>query len=347
MTASAQASWTQAAGAAARTGTRDGVIDTLRGIAILMVIGIHSLPKAEGSALVVALDAALRPCVPIFLFVSGFLTASSGQVPLAKRLRRALEPYTIAFIGAYAFMAAENPAMDHRPVVAIARYVLAYVFVYYYVFVYIGCTLALWTLTVSAGHGRGRERRLAFLLAVSIVFGLVCGAYLDPLLQRLGASPSLIDEARLRDLPFWFAFMAAGMLAGLFRGEDVFGAYRYPLAAMALAAYGLYAAIRIAGIGDAAAYDSLAFFLYALLVCLALLGFRPDWSALAALGAASYFVYLWHIFVIMALRNVPALQVHPAISTGVEFVAALSASAALVWLLRQLAPPRVAHGLGV
>jgi peptidoglycan/LPS O-acetylase OafA/YrhL len=346
MTVSAEAAWPPNVRTGTPTRARDGVVDTMRGIAILMVIGIHSLPKADGAAYITAIDAALRPCVPIFLFVSGYLTAQSGAVPLAKRLRRALGPYTVAFIAAYVLMAVDNPAMDHRPAVAVGRYVFAFVFVYYYVFVYVGCTVMLWAAVVLAGEGRQRTQRLALLLMLTIVAGLACGAYLDPLLHRLGVSESLIEEARLRDLPFWFAFMAIGGLAGLFRAGDLFRAWRYSLAGAVVAAYAIYAAVRIAGIGDAAAYDSLVFFLYAALLCVTLVGFAPDNAALALLGSASYFIYLWHIFVIVVLRQIPALQAQPLLASIVEYAAALSVSAALVLLLRRLMPPRIVHGLG-
>src|SRR5438552_16924208 len=109
--------------------SRDAGIDTMRGIAILMVIGIHSLQQPLGSW-AIPIDASLRPCVPIFLFASGYLTAQSGRVPLRKRLKATLIPYTLAFVTAYIYMARHNPAMDHRPVTTVARYVLAYAFVY-------------------------------------------------------------------------------------------------------------------------------------------------------------------------------------------------------------------------
>src|SRR5882724_10422245 len=80
----------------ASVSSRDVAIDTMRGIAILMVIGIHSLQQPLSSWQTLA-DAPLRPCVPIFLFASGYLTARSGRVPLWKRLKAALVPYAIAF----------------------------------------------------------------------------------------------------------------------------------------------------------------------------------------------------------------------------------------------------------
>ena len=132
--------------ARAPAGSRDQVIDTMRGIAILMVIGIHSLPQPLDTTWTVAIDAALRPCVPIFLFASGYLTALSGRAPVGKRLKAALIPYVIAFAAAYVYMSLHNPAMDHRVTTTLARFGLAYVFVYYYVFVYVGCTAMMWLI---------------------------------------------------------------------------------------------------------------------------------------------------------------------------------------------------------
>ena len=197
--------------------SRDIGIDTMRGVAILMVIGIHSL-RQPLNAWETVTDAVLRPCVPIFLFVSGYLTALSGQVPLWKRLKAAVIPYAIAFVAAYIYMALHNSAMDHRPTTALARFVLAYAFVYYYVFVYVGCTAVLWLgssgLPLPAGP---LDPRLVALLILAILLGLTAGSYLDPLAFRLGFGESLVEEVRMRDIPFWFAFMALGALAGIFR----------------------------------------------------------------------------------------------------------------------------------
>ena len=66
-----------------------------------------------------------------------------------------------------------NPAMDHRPWIALARFGLGYVFVYYYVPVYIGCTLALWLIfRLHDRTSQDATGRLAIILALAIVFGL-------------------------------------------------------------------------------------------------------------------------------------------------------------------------------
>ncbi len=133
ITATPTAAWTSDRAIGAEAVGRNSTIDTMRGLAILMVMGIHSLPQPLDGAWKVWLDAALRPCVPLLLFATGYLTARSGRVPLVKRMKAVLIPYAIAFVAAYAYMTLHNPAMDHRITVTVARFLLAYVFVYYYV----------------------------------------------------------------------------------------------------------------------------------------------------------------------------------------------------------------------
>jgi surface polysaccharide O-acyltransferase-like enzyme len=327
--------------------SRDGVIDAMRGIAILMVIAIHSLPQPLDTIWAKSLDAALRPCVPVFLFVSGYLTALSGRVPLAKRLTAALIPYAIAFAAAYAYMALHNPAMDHRITTTLARFGLGYVFVYYYVFVYVCCTLGLWLVFAVGQTGQPDSRkRIAALLILSIGCGLLAGAYLDPAISRLGASDALLDEVRTRDIPFWFSFVALGALTAMFADLSDHSMRRALLGAM-LAAYMFYAAVRILGLGDAATYDSTAFFLYAALFCVGLFAIRPGSPLLGWFGSGSYFIYLWHIFIVMALRDHTSLrQLGGATSFVVCCGLTVLLSTAALLAVRQLASPRLCRWLG-
>ena len=327
--------------------SRDGIIDTMRGVAILMVIGIHSLPQPLDAVWAKSLDAALRPCVPVFLFVSGYLTALSGRVPLTKRLKAALIPYAIAFAAAYVYMALHNPAMDHRLSTTLARFALGYVFVYYYVLVYVCCTLGLW-LVFAAGRTDQPDsrKRIAALLVLAIGGGLLAGSYLDPALSRLGASDALLDEVRMRDIPFWFAFAALGALTAMFADLTDQNIRRVLPGAM-LIAYILYATVCVLGLGDAATYDSTAFFFYAALFCVALFAFQPNFSLLGWIGSGSYFIYLWHIFIIMALRDHASLH---QLGGAANFVLALGltvlGSGAALLAVRQLVSPRLCRMLG-
>jgi surface polysaccharide O-acyltransferase-like enzyme len=339
--------WAAEQGTVAPAAGRDSAIDTMRGIAILMVIGIHALPSPLG-AWEIWVDAVLRPCVPLFLFASGYLSARSGRIPVTKRLRSALIPYAVAFAAAYIYMALHNPAMDHRATVTIARFMLGYVFVYYYVFVYVGCTLGLWLVFRTSGTGSPQaERRLIALLLFSIAFGLVAGSYLDPLLSRFGFSNAVVEEVRMRDIPFWFCFVALGMLVGRFEiGPDLRN-IGWPIAAATLATYAIYATVRLFGVGDAADYDSTAFFAYAAALCILLFALDIQFPFLAAVGSGSYFIYLWHIFIVMILRDHASLRGYGA---AADFVMtfAVTAGATIIALLmvRRLAPPRIVRWLG-
>ena len=340
------ADWAAIPDARAPAASRNDAIDSMRGIAILMVIGIHSLQQPLDAPWAVAVDAALRPCVSVFLFASGYLTALSGRVPLGKRIGAALIPYAFAFTAAYIYMALHNPAMDHRPVTVLARFALAYVFVYYYVLVYVGCTATMWLLLAIAGRTPESGRRLAAVLVLAIAAGLLVGSYLDPALSRLGLPDSLIEEVRLRNIPFWFSFMAAGALAAM-AGSAFSTELRGVLPGATLVAYAVYALVRIYGIGDAAAYDSTAFFAYATLLCCWLLTAQPRLPMLAALGSGSYFIYLWHIFIVMALRDHTSLRQFDGIA-GFAVCCGLTVllSTAALLVVRQFTSPRLCRWLG-
>jgi surface polysaccharide O-acyltransferase-like enzyme len=332
---------TPARGLAAR---RDIAIDTMRGIAILMVIGIHSF-RQPLTSWQIAGDVALRPCVPIFLFASGYLTARSGRVPLGRRMATALIPYAIAFIAAYAYMALHNAAMDHRIVTTMARFILAYVFVYYYVFVYLGCTIVLWL--VYAASDAGTEERLTALLLLAILFGLIAGSYLDPLADRLGMSEAQTEELRMRDIPFWFGFVALGALIGRYDVRSRLRDMRGLLLGATMIAYAVYAAVRLSGLGDAADYDSIAYFGYAALLCVLLLALDGRLPFLAAIGSGSYFIYLWHIFIVMALRDHAGLdRFDPTTSFVITYALTAIGSIAALILIRASAPARLSRWLG-
>jgi surface polysaccharide O-acyltransferase-like enzyme len=327
---------------------RDGAIDTMRGIAILMVIGIHSLQQPLAATWQIPADAALRPCVPVFLFATGYLTGLTGRVPLGRRLRAALVPYSIAFVAAFIYMALHNAAMDFRTTTTVARFLLAYVFVYYYVFVYVGCTLYLWLVFRISGIGaRWSEQRRVIVLMFSIALGLIAGSYLDPLLFRLGFSDSLVEEARMRDVPFWFSFAALGVLAASSGAVPTLRNMRVPMLAVTLVTYLIYAVVRLLGLGDAADYDSMAFFGYAIAFCATLVGLGIRLPSLATLGSGSYFIYLWHIFIVMILRDHAALQqLGPLADTAITYTVTTAVVVIAMLLVRHFFPLNIAGWLG-
>jgi peptidoglycan/LPS O-acetylase OafA/YrhL len=245
-------------------------------------------------------------------------------------------------------MTLHNPAMDHRIATTLARFGLAYVFVYYYVFVYVGCSAVMWLiLRISHNGAEEPERRLGLFLILTIGAGLIAGSYLDPALSRLGLPDALIEEVRMRDILFWFSFMAAGALTAM-SASFIERSMRTAVVGALLIAYLIYAAVRVLGIGEAAAYDSIAFFGYAALLCVWLFTTQPRLPWLAAIGSGSYFIYLWHIFIVMLLRDHAALGQLGAIA-GFAITYGLTVSFSVLTLLavRQVASPRAQRWLGV
>ena len=204
----------------------------------------------------------------------------------------------------------------------------------------------MWLIFAVAGNAPDSRQRLGAMLVLAIPAGLVVGSYLDPVLARFGFSETLIEEVRLRDIPFWFSFMAAGALLGM-AGRLVQPGLRGLLPGATLMAYAIYAVVRIYGIGDAANYDSVAFFAYATLLCCWCLVARPRSPVLAAIGTGSYFIYLWHIFIVMALRDHAALrQFGPLLNAAVTSGITVLLSVAALLTIRQVASRRVQRWLG-
>jgi peptidoglycan/LPS O-acetylase OafA/YrhL len=68
---------------------------------------------------------------------------------------------------------------------------------------------------------------------------------------------------------------------------------------------------------------------------------------IAALGSGSYFIYLWHIFVVMLLRDHASLsQLTPVAASAITFACAASASVIALVTIRALAPTSIRRWLG-
>ena len=151
----------------------------------------------------------------------------------------------------------------------------------------------------------------------------------------------------MRDIPFWFSFMAIGTLIGLSGTGSSLHNMRVPISGATLLAFIIYAAVRLFSLGDAADYDSIAFFGYAALLCALLLALDIRSPRLAVLGSGSYFIYLWHIFIVMMLRDHAALhRFGPAADFAITYAVTALGSIAALLVTRAAAPPRLCRWLG-
>ena len=152
----------------------------------------------------------------------------------------------------------------------------------------------------------------------------------------------------MRDVPFWLGFAALGALVRLSGAQALLHGMRRSLLGATLAAFLVYAAARMLGIGDAAAYDSTAFFGYAGALCLTLLAYSPKSAGLAAIGSGSYFIYLWHIFLILVIRDHVQLdRAGPVVHFLVVYLLTTGAIVACLLALRRSGSRRLCRWLGV
>ena len=151
----------------------------------------------------------------------------------------------------------------------------------------------------------------------------------------------------MRDIPFWFCFMALGTLLGIHGTRSSLRDSRALISGATLFACLFYAMVRLFGLGDAADYDSVAFFGYAALLCILLFALDVRSPYLAELGSGSYFIYLWHIFIVMILRDHVALhRFGPGISFAITYAVTALGSLVLLLAIRAAAPPRMIRWLG-
>ncbi|WP_081434470.1 acyltransferase family protein [Desulfomicrobium baculatum] len=71
---------------------RIAYLDSIKGVAILMVIAIHCIHRFEIGAAASVIDALARPAVGVFLFISGYLF-SLRDVDFKKRILRLFPAY--------------------------------------------------------------------------------------------------------------------------------------------------------------------------------------------------------------------------------------------------------------
>src|SRR5437879_62923 len=147
--------------------------------------------------------------------------------------------------------------------------------------------------------------------------------------------------------------MSKGELLFEIQGKTVSGSrsslrdMRALLIGATLFAYLIYAAVRLFSVGDAADYDSVAFFGYAALLCILLLALDVQLPLFAALGSGSYFIYLWHIFIVMILRDHAGLRQFGSVADfAITYTITASGSIVALLAVRAIAPPRMIRRLG-
>ena len=83
------------------------------------------------------------------------------------------------------------------------------------------------------------------------------------------------------------------------------------------------------------------------LLCVLLLALDIQLPFVAGLGSGSYFIYLWHIFIVMVLRDYAELRQFGAVANfAITYIVTASGSILALLAVREIAPPRMIRWLG-
>lgn len=271
---------------------RSDRIDTLRGLACLLLVAFHVVGYDASHGLGIPADAGLRTLadffthvrMPLFTFLSGYVYAlhpverQTWRLFVQKKLRRLLLPLIVVSSLYYAAHRIMFGTHEMAPDAFWTVYVYPYAHLWFLQALIV--ILACVSLLELAGL-LGNVRKFA------IVFGLTTALHLT---LHVGQLPFSIGRA---------IYLAPFFLAGL-------GAYRYrdilqSTGARRLAQgiclvsilIGLYLSFRGAGIPER---QTLLATTISLSTCLALLASMPRLSWLALVGGYSYAIYLYHLF---------------------------------------------------
>jgi peptidoglycan/LPS O-acetylase OafA/YrhL len=317
---------TERSAPARRPASRLAHVETIRGLACLLLVafhvvgdnpshGLHVEPDSAW-ALVMALFDNVR--MPLFSFISGYVLTADPRdgASLAKALTSKARRLLLPLATVSTVYWAVKGWVAHEPVPPLASiYVLPFDH-----FWFLQATAVNMALLLSLGVLAGGGTRAAALLWPAGVLAFL-------------AAPDLpldlfsIDEA-IGLVPY---FLAGYLLrsTGLDRralAEDA--AARLPIAAAAGIALGLLLAVHAVALASGPALDfdkrSLAGLATGLCVCVFLMAARPVSRPLAWIGGHSYAIYLFHVFFTAGARKA-ALAVNPDVPLGVIFVLALAA----------------------
>lgn len=333
---------------------RDGRQDFLRAVAIIAVVAIHSAfgfdstPGERGVA--EWLSTFLRPCIAVFLFVTGYffpLDPTPGQ--MGRRFRRILVPYFVFTSLALLYQTRGTglmAALAERPLRILQDVLTGNTWgVYWFIPIIVFTLLGGWVLA------RPARRSLIWIAAFFLVTNLIIVGYVDQVIART----SLADEPMawfylLRVLPTWPVYFFFGRVARVHGLVDYFRAHRPVVLLIWLFVFLAYNGLYWAGVsGATGSYRSIIDTLYSLATIAALNAVAVKSSVFGFIGRTSYATYLAHYFFVSFTQFViSSVWIDPPFwMSTVVFGVALGGSLAFNWATTRFLGERARQFFGV
>jgi peptidoglycan/LPS O-acetylase OafA/YrhL len=292
---------------------KDAGVETLRGLAVLLMVAGHVIGNDAGSGLRVADDSGWRYVyytlaplrMPLFTAISGFVYAlRPASAPtwsgfMAGKVRRLFVPLLIVG-GAFVLLQLVTPGVNARVEARDVPWMLLIPHAHFW-YLYALAWVFLWVGTLDAFALLDRPWRWALLLAAA--FALMASRILSTPVLGLGHAQYL--------LPYFLLGLGARRFS-VGRGRRLaLGLVGLGVAGLILYQGAWFGWWRLDGLGQYAVTT-----LVGSVTVVGLLVYRVAWGPLATLGDFSYGIYLMHVFGTAAARillhraGVEAMPIH-------------------------------------
>jgi len=282
---------------------RDHKLDFLRALAIIGVLVIHSIGRYAHSEVESIIGGwfglVARPCIAVFLFVSGVLFEKGQNMSyLRHRMRRVLYPYLFFSVFALVYEVGFNRINDIYEI--LLRICTGGIFnIYYFVFVIV-CMYIMVFILDKLGI---LEKHITALLLVSLMINLLHVSYFKQICDFLEVKDKLKDYYHIRSLLIWSLYYLLGIYYRAFKLEKTILENKILIRVVWVSTFVFYSFLHFVRINNIGGYNSVIGTTYSLTTILFLLTFDIRSKGIYFLRTTSYSIYLSHIFFVYALRD--------------------------------------------
>lgn len=292
---------------------REYKLDFLRALAIISVLIIHAVLFYEPSEKISIemlvggwLTMTLRPCIAIFLFLSGYLfkTDFKDVSYLIKKYKRVIIPYLL-FSLITLIIRGKTQIIDYitsRPSDILIDIVIGNIWgIYYFVFVIV----FIYTLAFFILKNTQFRVHLISITILLFVLNLLHGAYYNSLINILNIANT--EFARFyseRFLLAWPFFFFLGIIFKKYNGQVLIDNHKSLVTYCWIYIFTIYSFLYFIGVDNIDVFNSVIGTFYSLATIAFLLQFNIKNEFLNFLSKISYSIYLSHILFIDQFKNI-------------------------------------------